>query len=157
MKKLLLAAVAVSAIAATPAMAAGTATDYEFKGSVTEVCSTTTATKSGFTIALDGTFAKQTLSDSTAYCNGATTTASYVVTHLTNDDTGISAPSGFTTTVPITAEVKAGTATVVAGGSTVGAFNGLTVSATGDGVASGTKVMAGAYSGKITVTLTPGA
>lgn len=167
MKKLLMAAVAASALAATPALA-DTVSTYAVTGSVGEVCSANTSGTIAFGALTDGNGALTATSqsanaDTGAYCNGAATTVE--VTHSDLKNTTVAAglvtspPSGFTGTVSFVPEVVAGATTITgdkASGTSLGAFSGLTVSATSLS-AGGSKPLAGSYSGSIVITLTPGA
>lgn len=160
MKKLMIAAVAVSALAATPAFAADTVAIYGVTGSVTAICS---AAASG-TIALGNltdasgnlNVSGGTATDTGAYCNGAGTTVQVAHTAFS---TGGAAAAGFTNSLSFTPVVVAGATTLTgdkAAGTSLGAFSGLSVSVSALS-AGGSKPVAGSYAGSITVTLTPGA
>lgn len=171
MKKLLMAAVAFTAISATPALASVPGADYTFSGSVAAIC-----TIGGHSGAVDfgaltdgnggytGSGSSQDAADDSAYCNQAQTTAK--ITH-TNLFTSSVASNGFTNIVPMSASLSTteggslsdattatGTGTSSGSTATIGAFTGLTVTAT-LGTIGTDKLVAGTYGGTITVTLTP--
>ena len=162
-KKLLLAAVAVSAIAATPAMAADTVALCGISGSVGEVCSASATGSIAFGALTDGTgtlnvTSKDAAADTGAYCNGAGTTITIAHTNLVHSTGAGTAPAGFTKTVTFVPEVDAGATTKTGdiGPVALGAFSGLTVRAKSLATSASAKPLAGSYSGSITVTLTPG-
>lgn len=166
MKKFLMAAVALTALTATPAMAAEEQT-YTFDGTVASICTISGATKVAFGALTDGngaynkSAATATATDSGAYCNQGLTTAAVKHTNLVN---AVAASSGFTNVVPMSASLAttqgasindtsaAGSATGTSG--TIGAFTGLSVTATLGSIGTD-KLVAGTYDGSITVTLTP--
>ena len=158
MKKLLMAATAASALAASPALAATTA-DYAVTGNVAAVCSVTAAgtVDFGALTGTNGAYSNSGIStevtDSAAYCNQAATTVTISHTNLTTTTTG-TLPATFTTTVVITPVVTADSGAFgdVTGG-TIGAFSSLKVKATA--TAPTLKLIAGAYTGSITITLSP--
>lgn len=169
MKKLLMAAVAVSALAAMPALAQ-TSQDYTFSGNVATSCYISGATTVDFGTlqSASGVYgpangATVSATDTSAFCNQAQTTA--LVTH-TNLKTTSPVSSGFTNLVVMSAKAStpqnatgvsdstpAGTGTSAGNSGTLGAFTGLTVAATL--TAPTDKLVAGTYSGTITVALTP--
>lgn len=160
MKKFLVAAVAVTALSALPAAPAAAA-DYTVTGSVTATCGTPAGGTIAFGTVLvnaDGTIATGQSASSSAqtgfYCNGAGTTLTLTHTAMTD---GVTAPSGFTSTVDFTPAVKVGgsdkqvgNGSNIALGATAGdlVVDARTLSASG-------KLTAGSYSGSITLTLTP--
>lgn len=161
MKKLLMSAVALTAMASTPAFAADTVATYSISGSVGAICSASTSGSIALGNLIDANgnlnVSSGTASaDSGAYCNGAGTTVQVSHTSLT---TSGAAASGFTNTLTYTPTVQAG-ATLLSGdkaaGTALGSFSGLTVGLTSLS-AGGAKPVAGNYSGQIVVTLTPGA
>ena len=173
MKAILMTAAAFAALAAaTPASAtvpAGAA--YSFDGSVAALCSIAgnassvtfgalTDTNGAYT----GAATSQQSTDTSAYCNQASTTATIQHTNLFTSNT---ASTGFTNVVPMSASLSTtqgaslsdatsatGTGTSVGSNGTIGAFTGLKVTAT-LGTIGSNKLVAGSYSGTITVTLTP--
>lgn len=170
MKKLLLAAVAASGLAATPAMAA-TEQTYTFDGTVAARCTISGAPLVNFGALTDangvytkGGEAKEAV-DTEAYCNRAGTTAKVQRTNLVSAN---GASNGFTNVIPMSASltttqgaslVDASTLATPTSTSTgtiglVGAFTGLKVTAT-LGTIGGDKLVAGTYNGSIIVTLTP--
>lgn len=166
MKKLLMAAVAASAIAATPAMAA-TSAEYTVTGSVNAICSASASGTIAFgslVNAATGLLSATSLSataDSTAFCNGAGTKVEVAHVNLANTTTSQvgDAPTGFTKTVSFTPKVVTSVGALTGdqdAGTALGAFNGITVTAENLS-AGGNKPLAGDYSGSITITLTPGA
>ena len=160
MKKILMAAVALTAVTATPAFAADTVATYSVSGNVDAICSAnaTGTIALGNLVDANGTLNVSTgsASDTGAYCNGAGTTIQVAHASLT---TGGAAAAGFTNTLTFTPKVTAG-ATVFTGdqgaATPLGSFSGLTVEVTGLSAGSN-KPVAGNYSGSITVTLSPGA
>jgi hypothetical protein len=161
MKKLLLAAVAASALSASPALAADAT--YTVTGTVTAVCSVTTGTTLAFGsdinsggLNLTATTTNE-VDDTAAYCNGSGTTLTVSKVDMTNQTVAGAAPSGFTKTISFTPVVTiGGTGHGVVTGQSVGAFQGLKVKATNPSTGSD-KALAGSYSGSITVTLAPAA
>lgn len=170
MKRLIIAAVAITAISATPAMAApGTSQTYNFDGTVASICTISGASLVHFGALTDasgsytGNGSHEDATDSAAYCNQAATTASISHTNLVNTNT---ATTGFTNIIPMSASlstteggsltdtsVASGTGTSTGTSGTIGAFTGLKVTATLGSVSS--KLVSGTYNGSITVTLTP--
>lgn len=160
MKKLLMAAAAASALAAAPALAATTA-DYAVTGSVAAVCSVTATGTVAFGALTSGTGAytnsgtSTEATDSSAYCNQAATTVEITHTNLSTTTTG-TIPSTFTNTVVITPVVTTDGPTLTgdkAAGTAIGAFSLLKVKATA--ATPSLKLIAGAYTGSITITLSP--
>ena len=156
MKKLLMAAVAASALAATPALAATDAT-YDVTGSVNSACGIAASGTVAFSALAnaDGTYASPTATaanDTTAYCNQAGTTVDISHTAMT---TSGATPTGFTNTLDFTPVVSFNGATGLNDGAAqlVGAFGSLSVSATATTPAA--KLIAGSYSGQISITLHP--
>jgi hypothetical protein len=174
MRKLLMAAVALTAVTATPALAS-TSQTYNFTGSVAAICTIAGAASTvDFGALTDGSGAytqngvAKDATDTDAYCNQAQTTASIKHTDLFTTN---SASTGFTNVVPMSASlttfVGASPAVVLADSTpasgstessgssgTVGAFTGLKVTATLGSIGSD-KLVAGTYNGTITVDLTP--
>lgn len=158
MRKLLMAAVALTAMSATPAFAQSA--NFTVSGSVNAVCSFTGGAISFPTITTnaDGTIAASQSASSSAqagfYCNGAGTTLTLAHSALTNAATP---GSGFTSTIDYTpAAVVGGVDKQVGDGTnaTFGAQAGSLVVDARNLSATG-KLMAGSYSGAITLTLTP--
>ena len=165
MKKMMMAALAASTLLATPAMAADTVSVHAVTGSVTAICSAAAAATLAFGALTDasGTLnaTSQTVSDPTAYCNGAGTTVTVAHASLINTNVApslvTSPPSGFTGTVTFVPEIVAGATTLTgdkAALTALGAFSGISVTA--KTLAASGKPLAGNYAGSITVTLTPG-
>src|SRR5262245_51028309 len=109
MKKLLMAAVAVSAIAATPAFAAGgTSASYDVNASVTASCTISTGSTLTFTAALTDASVATTgtttneVDDTNAYCNQTGTHMSISHTHLTVGGGAPAVVNGFTNEVDYT-------------------------------------------------------
>jgi hypothetical protein len=156
MKKLLMTAAALSALAASPAMAATTA-NYDVTGTVAAACSISASGTLAFGSLASGatntTLTTQSSTDAAAFCNQAATTVTVAHTNMT---TGASAPTGFTNTVAFTPRI-ATQATTLTGdqtaGTALGAFNTLTVSAIPTQPTA--NLVAGSYSGSITITLAP--
>jgi len=156
MKKLLMAAVAVSALATTPAMAATTA-NYDVTGTVAAACSITGSGTLAFgalaTGATNAAASTQTSTDSAAYCNQAATTVTVTKSDLTTSP-GAAVPTGFTNTVVFTPKIETQDKTlndVQSAGTLIGAFNLFKVSATT--TAPTANLVAGDYTGSITITL----
>ncbi len=153
MKKLLMAAVAVSTLAATPALAATSAV-YTVNGNVTATCSVTgTGTITLGELGAGTTF---TATDASAACNQGNTTVD--VTHVKLQSTTVAtATTGFTRELEFTPKLEtqdsAKTVTGDATAASLGAFNTLKVTAT-TGTPTATLV-AGNYTGSITITLNP--
>lgn len=170
MKRILMAAVALTATTATPAIAApGTSQTYTFGGTVASICTISGASLVSFGALTDasgnytGNGTAKDATDSGAYCNQAATTAQITHTNLVNTNT---ATSGFTNIIPMSAALStteggsladstaaSGTGTSTGSSGTIGAFTGLKVTATLGSVSS--KLVSGTYNGSITVTLTP--
>ena len=169
MKKLLITAVAFTAVTSAPALA--DPASYSFDGSVAALCSIAGHAESvsfGPLTDLNGAYtANGTSADATddnAYCNQANTEATIAHTNLyTTNDAG----TGFTNIVPMSASLSttnggslsdsttaSGTGTSTGSSGTIGAFTGLKVTAT-LGTIGSDKLVAGTYNGTITVTLTP--
>ncbi|MFC4594399.1 hypothetical protein [Sphingobium tyrosinilyticum] len=165
MKKILMAAVALTALGATPAMAADSVAVYTVTGNVGAICaaSGTGTIEFGNLVDTDGTLnaSDKTSSDASAYCNGAGTTVKISHVDLTHKTFSGTVPAGFVKVVSFVPEItvgSGGTAKTVNGDQAtatgLGAFSGLTVKAKSPSVASG-KPLAGDYEGSITVTLSP--
>lgn len=159
MKKLMMAALAASTLLATPAMAATTAS-YDVTASVAAVCSisaTGAVLDFGALTDASGNFsntAAPETTDSAAYCNQASTKVAVSHTSLTNT---VTAPTGFTNIVTYT-PVLTTQATTLTGDQTVGAigaFTTLKVKASSAAATGGAKLVAGSYTGAISITLTP--
>lgn len=163
MKRLLLAAVAVTAMSTAPAHAQQAT--FNVTASVTATCSFTGGTIPFGTLNTnsDGTLTtgqSHSSPDQTGfYCNGAHTTLDLAHTAMTNNDVA-TATSPFTRTIDFTPAVKVGGSDVQVGngtGTVLGATAGtLVVDARNLSTASASdKVLAGSYSGTITLTLHP--
>lgn len=170
MKKILMAAVALTAVTATPALAAAPSQTYNFSGNVDTLCTISGAATVGFG-SLTGAGGEyignnqvRNAIDTYAYCNQGQTTA--VISH-TNLVGNKAATSGYTNIVPMSASLttpEKGTfadstnasGSTASAGTTVniGAFTGLKVTATLGDIGAD-KLVAGDYSGSITVTLSP--
>src|SRR4051794_9874099 len=136
MKKLVTAAIAVSAFAASPATATtGTTSTYTVSGSVASICSASAAgtialgslidASTGFLSATSQT----ATADTGAFCNGAGTTVQVAHVDLGNTTTtqAGAAPSGFTKTVTFTPKVVTSVGALSgdkAALTALGAFNG---------------------------------
>ncbi|WP_374613045.1 hypothetical protein [Sphingorhabdus sp.] len=151
-KSTLISLIGVSMIA-TPAFAADPSATYTVNGNVAAVCSITASSSPTDFGSLQNSQEK-VINDTAATCNSAGATISVSRTNLVNS---IPAADGFTNVVTVNTKVEAGTATVTNNGTDVatGAFKGLKITATT--VAPSTTLMAGDYTGTITVTLNPGA
>jgi hypothetical protein len=170
MKKILMGAVGLAGLMATPALAAAPSATYNFDGSVASVCTIAGAAATvGFGALTDsaGTYSQggvsKDASDTNAYCNQGLTTATISHTNMVNTNV---AGAGYTSVLPMTASlttpesgtlndssVASGTASSSGTTATIGSFSALKVTAT---LASGPyKLTSGAYNGSITVTLTP--
>ena len=161
MKKILMAAVAITAISATPAMAANVTQAFQVTGIVSGSCNTMTGGTAAFgTITPDaatGFVTSGTASTVTqnVFCNAAGSTISYASTGtLTNL---ASAPNAsFTNTLSYAPAVTLDGTAVPAGGSLPVSSGSLVVGA--GSLSSSSKIaVSGSYAGSITVTLTPGA
>ena len=164
MKKLLMAAVAASALVATPAMAQ--VSTYTVSGSVASICSASPTGTIAFGSLINASTgflsatSQPATADTGAFCNGAGTTVQVAHVDLVNTTTTQSgaAPAGFTKTVTFTPKVVTSVGALSgdqAALTALGAFNGITVTAENLS-AGGNKPLAGAYSGSITITLSPG-
>jgi spore coat protein U-like protein len=161
MKKLLMAAVAVSALATTPAFAADTVASYTVTGTVAAVCSANTSGSITFGALTDGTgtltaTSKDATTDSGAYCNGLGSTITIAHSDLAHTTFTGTPATGFTKTVTFVPEVDTGSVVTTGdqGPTVIGAFSQMTVRAK-DLNSGGSKPLAGSYSGSITVTLSP--
>jgi len=169
MRKLLIVTAVLTATTATPALAAPAS--YNFDGSVAALCSISGHAGSvSFGALTDGNGAytgngtSEDATDDNAYCNQANTEATITHTNLyTTNDAG----TGFTNVIPMDAALSttnggslndstgaSGTGTSSGSTGTIGAFTGLKVTAT-LGTIGSDKLVAGSYTGTITVTLTP--
>jgi len=162
MKKILMAAVALATLGATPAMAADSVAVYTVTGTVGAICSANTTGTIAFGNLVDSTgtlnATTKEASDTGAYCNGVGTTVKVAHANLTKKNYTDTPPSGFVSVVSFVPEIVAGATTLTgdqASGTSLGAFSGLTVRATAPSVTTGTKPLAGDYEGSITVTLSP--
>ena len=160
MKKLLMAAVAVSAIAATPAIAA----DFAVSGTVGASCSTVIGETLAFntigTNASGNVTAGQSKSSGAqdVVCNGANATITVASTQVLTNASAPTDSATFQRTIGFTAEVTIGGTpySVSASPQTIGATAGsMVVSA--KNLSAALRPYAGSYSGLITVTLAPGA
>jgi hypothetical protein len=156
MKKILMAAVALAAVSATPAMAA----DFTISGAVTASCGSIGDKTIAFgTIGTnsDGTLTSGQSKSSdgqSVYCNGTGSTISVSHTALTTGDSS-PAPSGFTKTIDFTTDVDfAGSKFGDGTAQSLGAKTGTLVVSANELTATA-KPLAGSYSGKITVTVSP--
>ena len=159
MKIRYIAVAAVCAFAVIPATAQAQVA-YTVTGSVTAACNATAGAIAFSTIgvATDGTLSDSRTGSSAAqasfYCNGAGTKITLAHAAMTN---AVAAPSGFTNSIDFTPAVKVagadkqvGDGANVAFGATAGSLvvEARNLSATG-------KLIAGSYSGSITLTLSP--
>ena len=168
MKKILMAAVALTAMTATPAFAApGTSQTYTFDGTVASISGAALVNFGALTDnsgAYTGSGTHQDATDTNAYCNQAATTAEIKHTNFVNANT---ATTGFTNLIPMSASLSttqgaslsdataaSGTGTSTGTSGTIGAFTGLKVTATLGAIGTD-KLVSGTYNGSITVTLTP--
>jgi hypothetical protein len=160
MKKFLIAVAMVSAVSASPVLAATTAT-YTMSGSVTAICTVSASGTLSFGTLTDanGATSVQTANpssaDATAFCNQANTTVNLKRTNLASS---AAASSGFTNTLLITSvkvvspqnatgitdsTALAGTGTSAGTSGTLGAFTAMTVSAVAGGAVGGNSLVAG--------------
>lgn len=171
MKKLMIAVAGFSALTAAPAFATTPTANYDFDGSVAAICtvsghsgSVTFGALTDGNGAYTGDASSEDATDDAAYCNEANTTATISHTNLTTSN---DASSGFTNVIPMSASLStaqsaslsdsttaSGTGTSSGSSGTIGAFTGLTVTATLGSIGTD-KLVAGTYNGTITVTLTP--
>lgn len=156
MKKTLMAAAALAALTASPAMAA----DFTISGAVAATCNYSGGTIGFGTIATqsNGLLVASQSASSTAqagfYCNGGRTTVEVTHTALT---TGATA-TGFVNEIDYTPVVSIGDVDVLTGDQTAGAAFGArsgSLVVTAKNLTATDKVIAGDYSGKIVLTLTP--
>ena len=126
MKRLMIGAVALTALAATPALATDPSADFQVSGSVSAVCSATGGTVdfgnmsiSSSTGRLSGaTSVSSTGSD--AWCNGVNSTVSFTSTgKLTGSNS--TTDTAFTNELSFTPSVKLGNTVISSTGTTVGA------------------------------------
>jgi len=156
MRKWMMAALAASTVAATPALAGTTAT-YTVNGSVDAACSISASGTLDFGKLTDATgafsnTAAPSSADGNAYCNQAATTVTVAHTDLTTSGTPT---TGFTNDVTYTPVLITSDRTLTGNqtNATIGAFSSLTVKA--QNAAASAKLVAGSYSGTISITLTP--
>lgn len=161
MKKILAIAAAMAPLlAASPALAATTAT-YGVTGTVTAICSAASTGTVDFgtgglanaTTGVLTTTNQSAPTDSTAMCNGVNTTLA--VAHTVMQAAGSTTASGFTNIIDFMPRVTLNTTAYSSTTATiVGAFSGLTVAATSL-TTGGARPIAGTYlNGSITLTLT---
>ena len=159
MKRLMIGAVALAALAATPAMAVDPSADFQVSGSVSAACFATGGTIEFGTMSINAstgrlngaTSASSTGSD--AWCNGVNSTLSFTSTgKLTNANTTTDA--AFTSELSFTPSVTLG-GNAVTSGSKVGAAYGSLVVTAGNLSDGGKLPVAGDYTGLISVTLSP--
>jgi hypothetical protein len=161
MKKLLMAAVAAAALSATPAFATATgqaSQDYAVTGTVASQCGGLSAGSVAFgTIATqaNGTVTSGSstsgASSAAAFCNTAST-INFTHDDMTADHTHTGA-TGYTDTLTYTPVVKVNGSAVATGAS----FTSGSIDVSATGLSSGGNIpFADSYTGKITVTLTPG-
>lgn len=158
MKKILMAAVTLAAIASVPSTAS--AADFTVSATVAPVCSYSGGSIAfpTLTVQSDGTLSANQSSSSTGqtgfYCNGAGTTVALSHVAMT---TSASAP-GFVNSINFTPVVTVGGTDLVTGdktaGTSFGAQSGSLV-VTAKNLTAGGKVIAGDYNGSITLTLSP--
>ena len=158
MKKLMMAALTVSTVAATPALA-GTTASYTVNGSVDAVCSISASGTLDFGKLTDATgafnnTAAPSSADGSASCNQAATTVTVTHTDLTTSGTPT---TGFTNDVTYTPVLITQDRTLTGNqnNAVIGAFSSLTVKAQNAASSGGLKLVAGSYSGAISITLTP--
>lgn len=159
MKKLLLAAVAVSALVATPALAVAPDATYDVHATVNGLCSISAGSALTFTAALtDASVASNTgttneVDDTAAYCNQAGTKITISHDNLITPGT---AGTGFTKEVNYTPVVTInGTGYNDVTDQLVGTFAGIKVKATSPSAVGATRLVAGDYTGNIYITLAP--
>jgi len=164
MKKLLVAAAALGAVASTPAMAtAAPSADYTVTGTVAPTCnagSGGTITFGTIALASDGTLgtnADQSSTGVNVYCNGVNATLSLAGHTIVNspapaDTTDFTKTLSFTTTATV-----GGSSFTEANAQAFGAKAGSLVVTAASLSAGGKRPYAGSYTGTITVTLSPGA
>lgn len=159
MKKIFMTVVAVTGLAGLPAVPASAAS-FTVSGSVTATCNYSGGTIAFGTIATnaDGTLTSNQSASSSAqtgfFCNGAGTTLDLTHTAMTD---GVTAPSGFTSTIDFTPAVKVGGTDKQVGNGTSVALGAIAGSLVVDArnLSAAAKPTAGSYSGSITLTLTP--
>jgi len=165
MKKLLLAAVALSAFA-TPALADPQAS-WNVTGTVAAQCGAIAGNDADLAFgslninASDGTLAANGSKSTTSqdvYCNGGSSTISVAATPMTNQTNTSAEDSNFTGTINYTTDVNfAGSHFGVGATQSLGAKAGTLVVTTSNLTANNSKrPYAGDYQGTVTVTLTPG-
>lgn len=157
MKKILMAAVALTALGATPAMAA----DFAVSGSVEASCGSIGDKPIAFDAILtnaDGTLKtgqSKSSDGQSVYCNGSNSTISVSHAALKIGD-GSGAPTNFTKTINFTTEVDfAGSKFTDGAGLNLGAKSGI-LTVTAKDLSADAKPLAGSYTGSITVTVSPG-
>lgn len=159
MKRLMIGAVALTALAATPALATAPSTEFQVQGSVSAACFATGGTIDFGSMSINGSTGRlapgqnASSTGSDAWCNGVNSTLSFTSTgKLTNlkttDDTA------FTSELSFTPSVTLGGNDVASGTKIGAAYGSLVVKA--DGLSDGGKLpVAGDYTGLISVTLSP--
>ncbi|MFM6932027.1 MAG: hypothetical protein ACKOUT_07270 [Novosphingobium sp.] len=167
MKKIVMIAAAISAVSASPAMAA----TYDVKATVGAFCSALTGSATDLDFTALSVDAAGKLTDArslnstqaSVVCNGAATTITVNPTAMVGDKT-LTDTANFTKTINYTATATLGSASVstttVTGSVTQGIHEQagtLTVSAGSLSAAGNKALLAGSYAGTITVTFTPGA
>ncbi|MGV3512409.1 MAG: hypothetical protein ACO1OX_10445 [Novosphingobium sp.] len=171
MRKILVLAASMIAIAATPAMAQSVTGTVNVTGSVAPKCKFVTATADlplGELANTDGGLDPAKVDNQTrtlnGWCNNAAATLSVKATALTGDQavtTG--AEAAFTNRIDYTASVTANSASfsdvstddLASADATVNMFSGDVVVTLGSSSAASKKLVAGDYTGKVEVTLTP--
>ena len=173
MRTKLLAVSALSSllVAGAPAYAA-TVSTYTMSGSVTSICTASATGTLSFGTLTNGSGATSVQTsnpsaiDASAFCNQANTTVTVTRTNLTTTN---AASSGFTNTLlisnakvisPQNATGITDTSTITSTNSpgasgAIGGFTSLTVSALAGAASGGNTLVAGSYSGTVTVTLAP--
>lgn len=160
MKKILMAAVAFTAITATPALAQSSGT-FTVSGSIAGQCGGLGAGLIQFNqiaTAANGQVSDNRSLQSTAqnvFCNAGGSTISIIKNNMTNN-TVVTDTTNFTNTISYDAAVTIG-GTPYANNDAVNILSGNLV-VTASNLSSGGKIpVSGAYSGTVVVTLTPGA
>jgi len=156
MKKLLMAAVALAALNAAPAMAES----FTVQGTVNAACSAITTSVIDFgTIGISSTTGRlitnqsaDTGAGTSVWCNGVNSTLSFSGNTITTTNT--TSDTAFTSTLGFTPKVTLGGNNVTTG-STIGAV-AATLVVKAENLTDNSKLpVAGNYTGTITVTLTP--
>jgi hypothetical protein len=162
MKKILMAAVALTALTATPAMAVTpVGQSFDVTGNVASACASMTGGTAAFgtiTPGADGKVTSGTAStvSQSVYCNSAGSKISYSSTGKLLNASPAAVGAAYTKELSYNPVVTLGGTQVAADGSTDVSSGTLVVSASG--LSSNSLIpIAGDYAGSITVTLTPGA